>query len=46
MDDRMLEYGLHLVLKTKKPIVSIAVFLTGGPKGIQIRRQLPGIERE
>lgn len=38
MDERMLEYGLHLVLKTKKPVVSIAVFLTGGPKGIEVRK--------
>ncbi|HEX9732360.1 MAG TPA: hypothetical protein VGG06_10275 [Thermoanaerobaculia bacterium] len=25
------------MLKTKKPVVSIAVFLTGGPKGIEVR---------
>ena len=37
MDQRMMEYAMHLVLKTGKPVVSIAVFLTGGPKGIKVR---------
>jgi hypothetical protein len=37
MDERMMEYAMHLVLKTGKPVVSIAVFLTGGPKGIEVR---------
>ncbi len=37
MDDRMMEYGLHLILKTKKPVISIAVFLKGGKAEIQVR---------
>jgi len=38
MDGRMMDYGLHLVLKTEKPVVSIAVFLKGGPRGgIEVR---------
>lgn len=37
IDDRMREYAMHLELKTRRPVVSIAVFLTGGPKGIEVR---------
>ena len=37
MDERMMEYGLHLVLKRKKPVISIAVFLSGGKKSIEVR---------
>jgi hypothetical protein len=37
MGHRMMEYAMHLEIKTGKPVVSIAVFLTGGPKGIEVR---------
>jgi hypothetical protein len=37
MDQRMLEYGLHLILKTKKPVISIAIFLKGGKTSIELR---------
>ncbi len=37
MDERMMEYGLHLVLKEKKPVVSIAVFLSGGKQSLEVR---------
>jgi hypothetical protein len=37
MDDRMLEYGLHLYLSTKKTVVSICVFLKGGEADVTVR---------
>ncbi|MCP4656745.1 MAG: hypothetical protein GY856_15135, partial [bacterium] len=33
MDRRMRRYGLHIELKHDKPVVPIAVFLTGGRRG-------------
>lgn len=46
IDDRMMEYGLHLFLKNKKPVVSIAVFLSGGPAGVTIREVTSSAEED
>ncbi len=37
IDGRMLLYNLHLTIKSDVPVVSVAVFLTGGPSGIEVR---------
>ncbi|MCP4549719.1 MAG: hypothetical protein GY835_24955, partial [bacterium] len=37
MDRRMRRYGFHIELKHDKPVVPIAVFLTGGPEGVELR---------
>jgi hypothetical protein len=33
----MTHYGLHLILKSEHPVVSLVVFLKGGPPGLEIR---------
>ena len=37
IDRRMSRYSMHLTLIENKPVISIAVFLTGGAAGLQIR---------
>ncbi len=46
MDDRMAEYGLHLFLSTKKTVVSIAVFLSGGKAGVTVREVVAEVDEE
>ncbi len=36
-DDRIFRYNLHLTLNSDFPVVSVAVFLTGGAAGLEIR---------
>ncbi len=36
-DDRIFRYNLHLTLNADFPVVSVAVFVTGGQAGIEIR---------
>ncbi|MEM7584133.1 MAG: hypothetical protein AAF560_12170 [Acidobacteriota bacterium] len=37
IDERMARYGMHLTLATGKPVVSLVVFLSGGPAGVEVR---------
>lgn len=37
IDYRMPCYSMHLTLTSDKPVISIAVFLRGGPEGVKIR---------
>ncbi|MCP4662863.1 MAG: hypothetical protein GY856_46320 [bacterium] len=38
MDERMKYYSMHLELEFRQPVIAIAVFLQGGPKGVKFRK--------
>lgn len=40
IDQRMQRYSMHLTLREGKPVVSIAVFLTGDTGGVKVRETL------
>lgn len=44
MDGRMSDYGLHILLESKKPVVSICVFLSGGDANVTVREVKAGVE--
>lgn len=37
IDARTERYGFHLILKSGRTVLTIVVFLTGGPRGVEIR---------